>query len=124
MKFIDFKWFFDLISISFLLIISNSFRTSSLSDRIRIARNATFPEINLSPQVLLNCGNAGTCDGGWPLAAYDYIKKNGIPDETCQPYEAYDAKGCSPYNICRNCDFNVIIYLFLIIFSYFIDFFN
>jgi len=81
--------------------------TSSLGDRIRIMRNATFPEINLSPQVLLNCGEAGTCDGGWPLAAYEYIHREGIPDETCQPYEAYDAKGCSPYNICRNCDFNL-----------------
>ncbi len=33
--------------------------TSALSDRLNIIRNLTWPEINLSPQVLLNCGNAG-----------------------------------------------------------------
>jgi len=81
--------------------------TSALGDRIRIMRNATFPEINLAPQVLLNCGNAGTCNGGSPLAAYEYIRREGIPDETCQPYEAYDANECDPFNICRNCDYNL-----------------
>ena len=35
--------------------------TSALSDRLNIIRNNTWPEIMLSPQVLLNCGNAGTC---------------------------------------------------------------
>ena len=29
--------------------------TSSLSDRIKIARNAAWPDINLSPQVLISC---------------------------------------------------------------------
>jgi len=76
--------------------------TSALSDRIMIMRNKTFPEINLAPQVLLNCGNAGTCDGGEPGAVYEYIYKNGIPDETCQNYEATDRK-CKPYGLCETC---------------------
>jgi len=29
--------------------------TSTLSDRIKIARKAQFPDINLSPQVLISC---------------------------------------------------------------------
>jgi len=81
--------------------------TSSLSDRIRLMLNASYPEINLAPQVLLNCGLAGTCNGGSPLAAYEYIHREGIPDETCQPYEADDAIECIPFNVCRNCNFNL-----------------
>ena len=29
--------------------------TSALSDRIKMMRKASFPDINLSPQVLINC---------------------------------------------------------------------
>ena len=45
--------------------------TSSLSDRIKIMRNATWPDINLAPQVLLSCDmvNRG-CYGGNPPLAY------------------------------------------------------
>ena len=35
--------------------------TSSLSDRLRISSQHRFPELVLSAQVLLNCGDAGTC---------------------------------------------------------------
>jgi cathepsin X len=31
--------------------------SSALSDRIKIARNAQWPDINLSPQVLISCEN-------------------------------------------------------------------
>jgi cathepsin X len=76
--------------------------TSALSDRIKIMRNLSWPEIYLPPQVLLNCGNAGTCDGGEPGAVYEYIHQNGIPDETCQNYEADDTN-CKPYGVCETC---------------------
>jgi cathepsin X len=33
--------------------------TSSLSDRIKIARNASWPDINISPQVLISCVSDG-----------------------------------------------------------------
>lgn len=48
--------------------------TSSLSDRIKILRNATWPDINLAPQVLLSCDmiNRG-CYGGNPPLAYKWI---------------------------------------------------
>jgi cathepsin X len=34
--------------------------------------------------------------------AYEYIRVNGIPDETCAPYEAVDLP-CTPENICKVC---------------------
>lgn len=77
--------------------------TSALSDRLKVARNATFPEIVLAPQVLINCHGGGSCEGGNPGAVYEYLAKHGIPDETCQNYEAVDGE-CSPYGVCETCD--------------------
>merc|ERR1712233_40332 len=38
--------------------------TSSLSDRIKIARKAAWPDINIAPQVLISCGPMDGCHGG------------------------------------------------------------
>jgi len=76
--------------------------TSSLSDRIKIARKAQWPEIDLAPQVLLDCGNAGSCNGGSPNAAYEWIAKNGITDESCAPYQAKD-NTCTAESWCKTC---------------------
>jgi len=76
--------------------------TSALSDRIKIARNAAYPEILLAPQVLINCGGGGTCSGGDPGAAYKYMATQGLPDETCQNYEAVNGK-CAPFGLCETC---------------------
>jgi len=76
--------------------------TSAVGDRIKILRNNQWPEVNLAPQVLLNCGTAGTCGGGDSSAAYAYMAQNGIPDETCAPYEAADYN-CTAINICKTC---------------------
>ena len=45
--------------------------TLALSDRIKIKRNATWPDVNLSPQVLISCDyeNQG-CHGGDSKTAY------------------------------------------------------
>ncbi len=105
---------------------------SSMADRMKIIRKAAWPDINLSIQVILNCGQtvAGTCDGGDPGAragffggattisvavdghwwllpsaggAFEYVQQaGGIPDDTCQLYEATD-NACTPINTCRNC---------------------
>lgn len=40
--------------------------------------------------------------GGQPGGVYEYIHKHGIPDETCQNYEA-DDRDCKPLGICENC---------------------
>ena len=82
--------------------------TSSLSDRIKLMRNRTFPDIQLSPQVLVNCvtaNNSAGCNGGDPTAAFSWIKDNGITDDTCMNYLAKNEK-CEAINICRNCDPN------------------
>ena len=69
--------------------------SSSLSDRIKIARNAAWPEINIAEQVLISCENYGTgddvdngCHGGYAMNAYKWMSENEITDETCSIYRA------------------------------------
>jgi len=76
--------------------------TSALSDRISIMRNNTWPRIQLSPQVLINCRGGGSCQGGNPAEALEYIEAKGIPDETCQNYVA-ENKECQPLGVCETC---------------------
>lgn len=94
---------------------------SALADRIKIARNATGMEVQLSVQHMLNCGGAaGSCNGGDPGSVYQWIKNisdstgSGIAYTTGQPYLACsrDSVGgfckeanfeCSPANIARTC---------------------
>jgi len=77
---------------------------SALADRIKIARRAAWPDIELSVQAVLNCAvhEAGSCRGGDSGALYQWLSQHGVPDETCQPYEAVDRE-CLPLNVCRNC---------------------
>jgi len=80
--------------------------TSALSDRIKLSRRAAFPDIQLSPQVLVDCVRANHtkgCDGGDPTAAYSYILDQGITDDSCSNYLAKNEQ-CLPQNVCRNCD--------------------
>eukprot|EP00210_Caulerpa_lentillifera_P008867 g8459.t1 len=76
--------------------------TSAISDRIQILRRNTYPQISLSPQVLLNCMGNGRCNGGSVTGVYKYLKSKGAPDETCQNYQAQIAK-CEPNGSCENC---------------------
>lgn len=76
--------------------------TSALSDRLSIIRHAQWPSINLAPQVLINCNGGGSCEGGDPSGVYEYGAETGIPDQTCQAYEAKDLK-CQPLGVCENC---------------------
>jgi len=46
--------------------------------------------MNLSEQNLLSCSGAGSCAGGYPSTALDYIKNTGIIDEAAFPYSATD----------------------------------
>ena len=82
---------------------------SSLNDRLKIARKARFPEINLARQVVLNCGNAtaGSCEGGGDYGLYVFVHKFGLPDDTCQLYSAQEYP-CSAFRNCMNCEVSEI----------------
>lgn len=55
--------------------------TSALSDRIKIMRKAQWPDVNLSPQVLISCETPDEgCDGGDAKNAYEWIHNNNITD--------------------------------------------
>ena len=43
--------------------------------------------------------------GGDPTAAYSWILKHGIPDQTCSNYQAKD-DACSALNTCKSCDWH------------------
>ena len=81
--------------------------SSAMSDRIKIARKAQWPDINISPQVLISCEDSDEgCGGGDAKNAYEWIAKNSITDETCSPYQAYgrdNGVGCSAMIKCKNC---------------------
>jgi len=87
--------------------------TSALSDRINLLRGSHTPFVQLSPQVLVNCVTGPMhdglpcrgCLGGNQIAAYEYIATHGVPDETCQNYQATgNGTQCTPMNICRQCN--------------------
>ena len=82
--------------------------TSALSDRIKIARKAAWPDINLSPQPLISCESKDQgCHGGDSFNAYSYIHDNGITDRTTSIYRARghdNGQECSAMNIARNCN--------------------
>ena len=91
---------------------------SALADRIKIARKAQWPDINLSIQFLLNCQMGGSCNGGDHLATYKAIKEYGsIPYDDCMVYQACSSDSkeaqcqenkrdfeCTAINKCRTCD--------------------
>ena len=76
---------------------------SSIADRIKIASKGMQRDVIPSVQALINCGHAGSCNGGDSNAANAYVYRNGIPDVTCQQYQAKNME-CSAFNTCANCD--------------------
>jgi cathepsin X len=55
--------------------------TSAFSDRIKIIRKARWPDINISPQVLISCEMKDHgCSGGDAKTAYEWIHHNNITD--------------------------------------------
>lgn len=97
------NWFWGNISgVDYLTVVKNQHipqycgscwaeaSTSAISDRIKIMRKAAFPEITISPQVLLSCDVSYSdfgCHGGDGITAYEYIAANNITDESCSVYQ-------------------------------------
>lgn len=76
--------------------------TSALSDRIAVQQRGQWPQIGLSPQMLINCRGGGGCSGGDPAGAYRYIHEQGVTDQTCQNYQAEELP-CTGADVCMNC---------------------
>ena len=93
---------------------------SALGDRIKIKRNATGIDINLSVQHVLNCNGGGSCHGGSVSGPYQWITGlsgatgRGVSYETSQPYMACSEESkeglcpgakwdCTPENTARTC---------------------
>ena len=80
--------------------------TSAMSDRIKIARKAAWPDINVAPQVLISCSGDDGCHGGEAYNAFEWMHKNEVTDETCSIYRARghdNGAKCSQQIMCENC---------------------
>jgi len=75
---------------------------SSVADRINLMSKRTISDVIPSCQAIINCGDAGSCNGGYDGDAYAWVQRNGVPDVTCQQYQAKNMN-CGSLALCENC---------------------
>jgi len=48
--------------------------------------------------VIINCEAGGDCGGGDAIGVYQFAHSHGIPEDSCQNYQAENAEGeyCTP----------------------------
>ena len=73
--------------------------TAALESSVLINTHTPGVDLDLSEQVVVSCSGAGSCNGGSPMAASNFIRTNGLPLESCYPYTATDG-ACG--NACPN----------------------
>lgn len=68
-----------------------------------IAQNWSGMDLNLAEQILVSCGGAGDCGGGYIGSASNYIRNTGLPEEICFPYRALDCNDSTPVCCTQAC---------------------
>lgn len=81
---------------------------TAFADRILIARGLGSRQVIPAVQVVLNCDQVDFgCSGGDPSSVYKFISEiGGLPEETCQPYEAVGhdtGRSCRAQDVCQRC---------------------
>ncbi len=76
-----------------------AFATTAALESALLRSGVSATGLDKAEQVLVSCGNAGDCNGGYITSASNFIKNTGLPSEACYPYTATNGT-CS--NACAN----------------------
>jgi C1A family cysteine protease len=72
--------------------------TAGLESKTLISNHTPGTNLDLSEQVMVSCGGAGSCGGGSIATASNFIKNTGLPAEGCYPYTGTNgtcSNGCA-----------------------------